>query len=129
VKGDAVIEIPSESRLQAQIILENGKTRETPLKPAVKIYYLELERATLKDSRDDLSRVRDALRCYEELDQDLLVDFEALRALPSAIRQADGSLPFTFCTEKRSLALRPERSNAITAPRSISNNHRGGLPV
>lgn len=92
IKGDVVIEVPNESRMQAQIILESGKTKEMPLKPGVKLYHIELAPASLDDNRDDLSRVRDALKGFEELAENLAVDFFALQTLPAAIREGGWKL-------------------------------------
>lgn len=108
VFGDAVVEIPGESRMQRQVILEEGKVREVPLKPAVKIYYLELEAATLKDNRDDFTRVKDALLAkYEGLDENLTIDFEALKELPAAIRRGKWKLTLYILYERKIVGAVP----------------------
>lgn len=86
VNGDIVVEIPSESQLINHKILAEGEARELRINPAVKIYNLKLEKATLKDNRDDFTRLKDALQMYEELDENLRIDFEALKELSESIQ-------------------------------------------
>jgi uncharacterized 2Fe-2S/4Fe-4S cluster protein (DUF4445 family) len=92
VRGDVVIDVPDESRMQTQIILETGKSKEISLNPGVKTYYVDLEQASLTDYRDDLLRVRDALKSYEELNENLQIDFSALKELPLAMREGGWKL-------------------------------------
>lgn len=89
IYGDVVIEVPRESRLQEAMILEEGQTHAVALCPAVKAYYLELDKAALIDNRDDFTRVQDALKEYSELESELEIDFAALRELSKAIREGD----------------------------------------
>jgi uncharacterized 2Fe-2S/4Fe-4S cluster protein (DUF4445 family) len=105
-----VIEIPEESRLQSQIILESGKALDIPLKPAVKIYNQELQKATLTDNRDDFTRVKDALAVYEEVDKDLLIDFEALRKLSPVFRQGNWRITVYILNGKKIIGAAPGRT-------------------
>ncbi len=109
VHGDVVIEIPEESRMQSQIILESGKARDIALMPGVKIYYLELQKPTLQDNRDDFTRIKDALGTYEELDQELLIDFEALRKLPAIIRNGNWKITVYILYGKKIISAAPGR--------------------
>lgn len=108
IKGDVVIEVPNESRMQAQIILESGKTKEIPLKPGVKTYHIELDPASLSDNRDDLSRVRDALKDYDDLVENLSIDFFALQTLPSAIREGGWKLTVYILYGEKIIGFAPE---------------------
>lgn len=108
VTGDAVIEIPDESRMQRNVILEEGNAQEVPLKPAVRVYSLELEKATLEDNRDDFRRVKDALLGrYKELDEDLTIDFEALKELPIAIRAGKWKISLYMLYGRKILGVAP----------------------
>ncbi len=109
VAGDAVIDIPVESRLQQQVILEDGAARDIPLKPAARMYYLELSPATLEDNRDDFTRVKDALSAYDELQRDLDIDFKALRQLPAAIRAGSWKLTVYILYSKKIIGVLPGR--------------------
>lgn len=93
VKGDVAVEIPLESRMQSQVILETGSGQETDkLNPGVKTYYIEVEKPTLQDNRDDLTRLTDALKVYQELDDNLEIDYTALIDLPDVLRKGDWKL-------------------------------------
>jgi uncharacterized 2Fe-2S/4Fe-4S cluster protein (DUF4445 family) len=112
VVGDLVLEIPEESRLQPQVILEAGKVREIPLKPAVKLYYLELCKATLNDNRDDFTRVKEALSIYKELDENLTIDFEALRTLSPAIRKGSWKITVYILYGRQIMGVIPGKAHA-----------------
>jgi uncharacterized 2Fe-2S/4Fe-4S cluster protein (DUF4445 family) len=120
IEGDIVVEIPEESRLQPQVILEAGKGREIPLKPAIKTYCLELSKATLTDNRDDFTRVKDALSIYSELDENLTIDYEALRSLPSAIRSGGWKITVYILYGKKIIGFFPgETANYYGAAADI----------
>ncbi|UWG98168.1 ASKHA domain-containing protein [Dehalobacter sp. DCM] len=109
VQGDVVLEVPHESRLQPQVILEAGEVREIPLEPAVKTYYLELGTATLKDNRDDFTRVKEALSVYKELDENLTIDVEALRMLSPAIRTGGWRITVYILYGRQIIGVSPGR--------------------
>lgn len=90
VKGDVVIEIPRESQGTKQVILEDGSERKTVLNPAVKTYYLKLEKPSLEDKRDDFSRITDALKSqYKELNKQISIDFKVLQSLSHILRESN----------------------------------------
>lgn len=57
VEKDVVVEIPGESLVGQQVILETGKERKIELKPGVQIYTVTVSKPTLLDNRDDYSRI------------------------------------------------------------------------
>jgi uncharacterized 2Fe-2S/4Fe-4S cluster protein (DUF4445 family) len=92
VYGDIVVEVPEESREKESVILSEGKKFDFKCNPAVKPYYLELNKATLEDNRNDLTRVKDklvelnpSLNKEKELD----IDFEVLQELPRVLRNSN----------------------------------------
>ena len=55
IMGDVVISVPNESERGKQVILEAAKRKLFQLNPAVKKYYIELQKPTLEDYRDDFT--------------------------------------------------------------------------
>lgn len=92
VYGDIVVEIPEESREKESVILSEGKKVDFKCNPAVKSYYLELDKAVLEDNRDDLTRIKDKLVELNpnlNKEKELDIDFEVLRELPKVLRNSD----------------------------------------
>lgn len=90
VKGDVLVFVPEESRGAKQVVLEHGKERVYRLNPAVRKYYIEVEKATLEDHRGDFERIRDALVKKHNLPADLTIDYPVLRELPFVLRNSSG---------------------------------------
>lgn len=87
VRGDIVVEVPEESRGAKQVILEAGCEKEVTVNPAVKAYHITLTKPTLEDARDDLTRVRDALReQYSYINKEITADFKVLKTLSEVLR-------------------------------------------
>ncbi|SHJ33911.1 ASKHA domain-containing protein [Parasporobacterium paucivorans] len=110
IGGDMVVEIPAESQIQPQIILEDGKGKEISVKPAVKMYYLELDKASLSDKRDDLTRVKDSLLTYKEVDGNPSIDICALRDLPAAIRKGGWKITIYILYGRKIIGVAPGRA-------------------
>ncbi|MEW6274732.1 MAG: ASKHA domain-containing protein [Bacillota bacterium] len=90
VLGDVLVFVPEESRGAKQVVLEHGKERVYKLNPAVRKYFLQLEKATLEDHRGDFERIRDALAAKYGLSRDLTIDYLVLRELPFILRNQSG---------------------------------------
>ncbi|MGQ9823669.1 MAG: 2Fe-2S iron-sulfur cluster-binding protein, partial [Desulfotomaculales bacterium] len=88
VFGDVLVFVPEESRGAKQVVLEHGKERVYRLNPAVRKYYIEVEKATLEDHRGDFERIRDALVKKHNLPADLTIDYPVLRELPFVLRNS-----------------------------------------
>lgn len=89
VEGDLVIEVPKESRVNDEIIIHDGRDMSIHLNPAVKIYALELEKATLEDHTDDVSRIVNALKeSYPEITGDIGIEFAATKDLSEVVRKS-----------------------------------------
>ena len=103
VKGDVVVEIPKESRTSEEVILENGKEGvEVKLKPAIKTYYIELDKATLKDNTDDVSRIKQVLTdTFAELNDELEFDYHVLLDLSHNIRKSNWKINVSILYDKK----------------------------
>ncbi|KYH36267.1 MAG: ferredoxin [Candidatus Bathyarchaeota archaeon B23] len=80
VRGDVVVNIPPESRVEAQRIEVRGLSRAVKLEPRVWKSLLRLERPALGERRGDLERVLEAVGGEAE------VEWAVLRTLPEALR-------------------------------------------
>ena len=90
VNGDVIIEIPTESYLGEQVILEEGKERSVSLDPGVKAYVVSVEKPTLGDTDDDFTSIKKALLLQEkDISMELTIRFQALRDLPKTLRQGN----------------------------------------
>jgi uncharacterized 2Fe-2S/4Fe-4S cluster protein (DUF4445 family) len=103
IAGDVAVEIPKDGRTSEEVILETGKDKETECNPAVRNYYVELDKATLKDNVNDFTRLKEALACkYKELEAGLLeIDYYALKKLSKVIRAGSWRVCATVLHNKK----------------------------
>ncbi len=97
ISEDAVIQIPLSSRLRGKRILEEISARPVELAPNVRRVTLVVDPPNLETQNDDLHRVAQALGWYEGAPEVVL---RAARALPEAVRAADGALTVTLLGDK-----------------------------
>lgn len=110
VNGDATIEIPEESRIENEVIIERRPTpsgqyldrhtieslnRGYTYDPTIKKVFLKLPPATAEDNVSDMTRLSRQLR-HEHGIKHLQVDLEVLRSLPEAVRAADWEVTVTL---------------------------------
>lgn len=96
VVGDLVIRVPEESQTRKQVIRKAvGVTRTVTVDAPMRLYYVELLPAELKDHRGDWQRLRDALGSVHAL-TDLYIDPLLLRALQPALAIANRTLTVTI---------------------------------
>ncbi len=85
VTSDLIAYIPEQSRRTQQVILENGRLAKMSLHPAVQLFFLELEKPTIEDHRDDLTRICDGLQ-QAGVVADIVIDSKVLQHLPLSVR-------------------------------------------
>jgi uncharacterized 2Fe-2S/4Fe-4S cluster protein (DUF4445 family) len=113
VKGDVVVEIPKESRTSEEVILSQGKDVVIELKPAIKTYYLDLEKATLDNNVDDVTRIKDGLlKKYNDLQDELEIDFYVLKELSSIIRDSNWKINVSILNNKKIIKVDSEEKNS-----------------
>lgn len=87
VYNDIVIELPRESQIGEQVILEEGKEHTVAYEPGVRPYTITVEKPTLEDVTNDFDRVKQALlKQYQELSIGLTIAHDALKNLSFALR-------------------------------------------
>lgn len=110
VQGDVLVVVPEASRALKQVVLEEGIAREFCLRPAVRNYYVELNKPTLQDSRDDFSRLQDELQSrFIQLNKELRIDHAVLARLSAALRQGDWRVTATLWHDEEIIAVTPGR--------------------
>ncbi|MHB8917522.1 MAG: ASKHA domain-containing protein, partial [Desulfocucumaceae bacterium] len=107
VEGDVLVFVPEESRGAKQVVLEHGKERIYNMDPAVRKYYVEMERATLEDHRGDYERIRQALHEKYSLPADLGIDYFVLLELPDAVRDGNWCVTATVWNDREIIRVEP----------------------
>ncbi|MHC6179679.1 ASKHA domain-containing protein [Clostridium sp. JNZ X4-2] len=115
IMGDIVIYVPDESQRGKQVILQAAEKKLFELNPAVKKYYIELEKPTLKDYRDDFNRVKDELvHKFKHLKkEDISIDYKVLLALPSVLRKGRYNITVTLWMDREIIYLEPGLNKRI----------------
>ncbi len=107
VTGDVVIRVPEESQTRKQVVRKAaGVAREIRVDAAMRLYYVELTAATLKDHRGDAERLRDALREVHGL-EDLHVDPVILRTLQSTLAEGKRAVTVTVWNGHEIVRVQP----------------------
>ncbi len=107
VQGDLVIRVPPESQLRKQVIRKAASTqRAITVDPAVRLYYVELPPAHLKDHRGDWERLRDELAAVHGLEA-LAIDPAILPDLQPALAAGERRVTATVWDERQVIQVRP----------------------
>ena len=106
VQDDALIFVPEESRGQKQIIRKSATERVIDIDPAVRQYYIEVDRAQLGQHRGDWGRLQDALAIKWNL-HDLQIDLRLLRQLQSTLREDDWAVTVTIWQDHTVIDVQP----------------------
>ena len=109
VEGDVLVFVPEESRAGKQVVSKAARAIHIDHNPAVKAYYLELEKPTFERPTGDFERVCDALKNQEGL-EDLIIDLYALRQLPETLRNGDWKVTVSVWMEREIIRVRPGRA-------------------
>ena len=91
VAGDVRVFVPEESRRLTQVVRKEAGDRTVPLDAAIKCHHIVLQPPTLEDPAADAERVLAGLADQCGL-EGVTFDFEALKTLPAAARQAGWDL-------------------------------------
>jgi uncharacterized 2Fe-2S/4Fe-4S cluster protein (DUF4445 family) len=107
VQGDVKIFVPEKSRAGKQIVRKTARDITIAIDPAVKKYFIESKKPTLKDPIvGDLERLREALSDEYGL-ADLSMDYPVLKGLQDAIRNGDWKVTVSVWMGKEIVKVEP----------------------
>lgn len=107
VEGELVIYVPETSRVGRPIVRKRAGERECALAPAIHKYFVEIELASVGESRGDWDRLQEELCIRFGLDTNLTVDPLALRTLAEVLRIGRGQLTVTVWQEREAIRFEP----------------------
>jgi uncharacterized 2Fe-2S/4Fe-4S cluster protein (DUF4445 family) len=108
VEGDVLVFVPEESRAGKQVV--SKAARDIPIRhdPAVKSYYVEVERPTFEEPTGDFERVCKELERLHGL-RHLRIDIHALRELSAVLREGDWKVTVSVWMDQEVIRVRPGR--------------------
>jgi len=111
VEGDLLIFVPEESRAGKQVVSKMARDIPIEHNPAVKIYYVEMQKPTFEKPMGDFERICSALEKEYGL-KDLRVDFQTLRQIPTAIRAENWKITVSVWNDQEVIRVRPGKCEA-----------------
>ena len=108
ISGDVVIFVPEESRMGKQVVRKAATDRPMRVNPAVKKYYVEMSKATLKDTLGDWERLNNELRKQYKLNN-LTIDYQVLLELQNSVRLGDWKVTASVWHDKEVIKVEPGR--------------------
>jgi uncharacterized 2Fe-2S/4Fe-4S cluster protein (DUF4445 family) len=109
VEGDILVFVPEESRAGKQIVSKAARDIHIVHNPAVKLYYLEVEKPTFDEPTADFERVCRQLEREYGL-KNLTTDIFALRQLPTALRDGKWCITVSIWNDKEIIRFRPGKA-------------------
>jgi uncharacterized 2Fe-2S/4Fe-4S cluster protein (DUF4445 family) len=106
VEGDVLVFVPEESRAGKQVVSKAARDIPINWDPAVKVYYVEVDKPTFEEPTGDFERVCRGLE-REYGVRDLNIDIHALRQLPTALRDGNWSVTVSVWNDKEIIRVRP----------------------
>jgi uncharacterized 2Fe-2S/4Fe-4S cluster protein (DUF4445 family) len=106
INGDILVFVPEESRGAQQVVLETGKERVFNINPAMKKYYIEMEKATLEDHRGDVERIKAALTAKYGF-TGIGVDYRVLSDLSPRVREGNWKVTVTLFHDREIVMVEP----------------------
>ncbi len=111
VQGDVLVFVPEEARAGKQVVSKAARDIHIDLNPAVKSYYVEVEKPSFEDPTGDFERVCRELEARYGL-KDLRIDIYALRDLPDALREGDWKVTVSVWMDREVIRVKPGRYEA-----------------
>lgn len=107
LQGDVKIFVPEKSRAGKQIVRKAARDITIALDPAVRKYFVELQKPTLHDiSMSDLERLKKSLSEEYGL-ADLAIDYSVLKDLQDTIREGDWKVTASVWMGKEIIKVEP----------------------
>jgi len=108
VLGDLLVFVPEESRAGKQVVSKAARDIHIEHNPAVKLYYIEVDKPTFEEPTGDYERICAELERQYGL-KDLSIDIQTLRRLPAALRQTDWKVTVSVWMDQEIIRVRPGR--------------------
>lgn len=106
IQGDILVFVPEESRAGKQVVSKAARDIYIEHNPAVKVYYVEVDKPTFEEPTGDFERVCRGLEREYGLEE-LTVDIFALRQLPNALRDGKWSVTVSVWNDREVIRFRP----------------------
>lgn len=113
VQGDLVIRVPEESQIRKQVVRKGpGVARPVAADAAMRLFYVELPPAELRDHRGDWERLQAELARVHGLEK-LQIDLAALRELQPALVAANRAVTVTVYDRSEVVRVQPGFHDAL----------------
>ena len=106
IQGDLVIDVPSESQMHRQVVRKKAEYRDITLDTSVRLHFVEVQQADLREATGDLQRLYDALNWEWQL-AELDCDPVVLPLLQRVLREGDWQLTVAVHDQSRIVAIWP----------------------
>jgi uncharacterized 2Fe-2S/4Fe-4S cluster protein (DUF4445 family) len=106
VEGDVLVFVPEESRAGKQVVSKAARDIPITWDPAVRSYYVEVDKPTFEEPTADFERICRGLE-REYGVRNLSIDIHALRQLPTALRDGNWSVTVSVWNDKEIIRVRP----------------------
>ncbi len=113
VLADLVIRVPEESQVRKQVVRKGpGVARAVAVDAAMRLFYVELPPADLRDHRGDWERLQAELARVHGL-EGIRIDLAALRTLQAALAAANRAVTVTVYNRQEVVRVQPGFHDAI----------------
>lgn len=106
IKGDIAVFIPEESRVTQQTVRKKAGEISVEIDPAIKIYCVELKKATLEDTTADWERLKSELENRFDL-KNLSIDYQAIRSLQGIVRKGKWKVTVSVWMDREVIRVEP----------------------
>lgn len=111
VEGDVLVFVPEESRAGKQVVSKAARDIHIEHDPAVKNYYIEVDKPTFEEPTADFERICDEMKKQYRLDN-LKIDIHTLRQLPMVLRDGDWKVTVSVWMDQEIIRIKPGRCEA-----------------
>ncbi|UCF91109.1 MAG: DUF4445 domain-containing protein [Desulfobacterales bacterium] len=108
VQGDLLVFVPEESRAGKQVVSKAARDIHIEHDPAVKLYYVEVEKPTFEEPTADFERIGHELKRQYGL-ANLRIDIHTLRQLPKVLRDGNWKVTVSVWMDQEVIRVRPGR--------------------
>ena len=111
VQGDLLVFVPEESRAGKQVVSKAARDIHIEHNPAVKLYYVEVEKPSFEEPTGDFERICAELEKRYGL-KDLRIDIQTLRQLPGVLRKGGWKATVSVWMDQEVIRVQPGQSEA-----------------